>query len=441
VSHSRRERNAPASPDLFARCREFFGRAEYARELGHPANPRMLEALGLYPYFIPVEETGGTEVSIDGKRLVMMGSNDYLGMTTEPAVQQAAARAIERYGTGCTGSRFLNGTLELHLELEARLADFVGKESALVFSAGYQTNLGVLPALLGDGDLVVADRDAHASLIDGIRLARGMTNAEARFFKHNDCRSLARHLARAPEEQSKLVVVDGLYSAMGDLAPLQEVSELCRDYGARLLVDEAHALGVLGKGRGTAVHFGCEEAVDLVVGTFSKSFASSGGFVAGPKEVMHWLQHYSRSFMFSAALPPANAATVLAVLDLIESEPQRVERVNQLAGVMRVELRSLGYDVRDSHGAIVPIVTGDQFRTVQLWRRLFSSGVYTNAVLPPAVPARNSALRTSLMATHTADQVARAVDGFRECRDAFAKKRIGVNRGTAKASALTQDPI
>jgi 8-amino-7-oxononanoate synthase len=416
--------------DLFDKCAGFYGRAEYARELGHPANPRMLEALGLYPYFIPIDTTGGTEVVIEGRPRIMMGSNNYLGMTVDPRVQEAAAAAIEEYGTGCTGSRFMNGTLELHLALEARLAHWVGMEAALVFASGYQANLGIVAGLLRDGDVVIADREVHASLIDGIRLAHGEHDVEARYFRHNDTRSLERILASQPLDRPKLVAVDGVFSASGDVAPLPAIAALCREYAARLLVDDAHGIGVLGGGRGTPTELDCADHVDLVMGTFSKSLASGGGFVAGPRDVIHWLQHYGRSFMFSASLPPANAATVMAVLDVLEEEPERVVRVNAIAKRLRRALRELGYDVGGgSHGAIVPVVIGDQFRTVQAWRRFMDDGIYTNAVLPPAVPRRRSALRTSCMATHTDGQIDYVIEAFRGLKTELGAMRVGIDRG------------
>lgn len=407
--------------DLFEKCWRFHDDAEYARELGYPASPRMAEALGLYPYMIPLQKSGGPDAIISGRKLLMAGSNNYLGMTEHPYVQSCAADAVRQFGTGCTGSRFLNGTLELHLELEKQLARFVGKESALVFSTGYQTNLGVVSALLARGDAVVADRDVHASLIDGIHLAKGKNGISARYFRHNDPASLELVLQSQPEGVSQLVLVDGVYSMSGEIAPLPHLVEVCRRYGARLLVDDAHGLGVLGGGRGTPHELGCIDGVDLIMGTFSKSLASCGGFVAGPLEVIHWIQHYGRSFMFSASLPPANAATVLAVLRLIEREPELVVRVNATAQTVRHELRALGYDVGDSRAAIVPVLVGDSFRTVQAWRRFFDEGIYVNAALPPAVPARRSSLRTSYMATHTEEHISELLGVFSKLRSQWTR--------------------
>jgi 8-amino-7-oxononanoate synthase len=425
--------------DVFQRCRRFHDDAEYARKLGYATSPRMAEAVGLYPYLIPFEKSGGAEAIIHGRRLLMAGSNNYLGMTTHPYVQSAAADAVRRYGTGCTGSRFLNGTLELHLELEQRLARFVGKECALVFSTGYQTNLGVVSALLARGDVVVADREVHASLIDAIHLAKGKQAITAHYFRHNDPASLESILASSSEGAGRLVVVDGVYSTSGELAPLPRLVELCRRYGARLLVDDAHGLGVLGAGRGTAQELGCTDGVDLVVGTFSKSFASCGGFVAGPREVIHWIQHCGRSFMFSASLPPANAATVLAVLDLIEREPDLVVRVNATANRVRRELRVLGYDVGDSRAAIVPVLVGDAFRTAQAWRHFFDEGIYVNAVLPPAVPAWRSLLRTSYTSTHTESHVDELLGAFARLHERVKRLASSVRPRRRAAGRLTEE--
>ncbi len=399
--------------DLFARCEAFYSDAEYARRLGHPANPRMLQALGLYPYFIPIQVAEGSEVVVEGRRMVMLGSNNYLGLTTHPRVREAAAEAIALHGTGCTGSRFLNGTLDLHLQLEERLARFVGKPAALVFPTGYQANLGAISALVGKDDLVVADRDCHASIVDGMRMAVPPPARRARFFRHRDLADLERILAEHPPEQAKLVVVDGVFSMGGDVAPLPEVVAVCRRHNARLMVDDAHSLGVLGGGRGTGFELGCADGVDLVMGTFSKSLASVGGFVAGPREAIHWIQHFARPFMFSASLPPANLATVLAALDVIEQEPERVARVNQIAERMRASLRSLGYDLGDSSTPVVPVVIGDQFRAVQAWKAFWKAGIYLNVALPPAVPERRSLLRTSYMATHTDEQLEAVEAAFR----------------------------
>jgi len=394
--------------DLFRKCEDFFSTPEYAQDMGYPTNPRTAQELGLYPYFIPLDQTEGTEVTIAGKRLIMIGSNNYLGLTTDPRVRQAAIDAIKEYGTSCTGSRFLNGTLQLHRELEQRLARFVGKEAALVFSTGFQVNLGTISALMGKNDVVITDKEDHASIIDGCRLALG----QMKRFRHNDMADLERVLRSVPEEAGKLVVVDGVFSMGGDLAPLPEIVPLCKKYGARLMVDDAHGLGVMGRGRGTVAHFGLTDEVDLIMGTFSKSFASLGGFISGDEPVIHWIQHFARSLIFSASIPPANAAAVLAALDILENEPERVDRLWQVAERARAGYKALGFNTGDSVTPIIPIIIGDDLKTLLLWKGLFDAGVYTNAVIPPGVPPAKSLLRTSYMATHTDEQIDRVLEAF-----------------------------
>ena len=399
--------------DIFEKCYEFYANPQFAQKIGYPVNPRLAQALGVYPYFIPIESSEGTEVVVDGKRLIMLGSNNYLGLTHDSRVKAAAADALEKFGTSCTGSRFLNGTLSLHLQLEDELARFTGKESALVFSTGYQTNLGTISSLIGKDDIVINDKDAHASIIDGIRLSPAHIEHKARFFKHNDIEDLEDILRSYPAEQRKLVIVDGVFSMGGDIAPLPQIIPLCRKYGARFMVDDAHSIGVLGLGRGTAFHFDCVDEVDLVMGTFSKSLASIGGFIAGNKEVIHWIQHMARPFIFSASLPPANVAAARAAMEIIRKEPERVEKVNRLARIMRTELQALNYNTGNSQTPIIPIIIGDQFKTLQAWDVLFKAGIYTNAALPPAVPSHLSMLRTSFMATHTEDQLDKVLSVFK----------------------------
>jgi len=381
--------------DLFDKCWQFTA----AREV---------QAAGLYPYFIPLTDSEGTDVVVGNHRLIMIGSNNYLGLTTHPKVRQAAIEATRRYGTSCTGSRFLNGTLELHLELERRLAQFVGSEAALVFSTGYQTNLGTLSALVGRGDFVITDKEDHASIVDGCRLAFG----EMRRFGHSDMAHLERVLAGLPQQAGKLVVVDGVFSMGGDIAPLPEIVSACHKYGARLMVDDAHSIGVLGGGRGTAAHFGLTGQVDLTMGTFSKSFASLGGFIAGSEDVIHYIQHHARSMIFSASIPPANAAAALAALEVMQEEPERIARVNQIGERMRTELRRLGFNLGASQTPIVPVIIGDDMPTFQAWKTLYEAGVYTNPVISPAVPPGGALLRTSYMATHTDEHLDRVLAAF-----------------------------
>jgi 8-amino-7-oxononanoate synthase len=366
-------------------------------------------ALGIYPYFRALSHSEGVTATFEGKRVVMLGSNNYLGLTTDPRVKAAAIEALERYGTSVTGSRFLNGTLELHLELERRLAKFVGMEAALVFSTGYQTNVGTITAILGKGDYAILDKEAHACIVDGVMMSRG----EMKRFKHNDVEDLERVLRSLPSNVGKLVIVDGVYSMGGDVCPLPEVLEVCRRYGARLMVDDAHGIGTMGQGRGTAFHFGLSDQVDLVMGTFSKSFASIGGFIAGSADVIHYIQHHARSLIFSAALPASNAAAVLAALDIIETEPQHVQRVWENANYMRAGLRELGYNTASSTTPIIPVIIGEQYLTGITWAALIEQGVYTNPVVPPATPPNASLLRTSYMATHTRELLDEALRAFK----------------------------
>jgi len=363
---------------------------------------------GFYPYFMPLDDTEGTEVTIGDKKLVMIGSNNYLGLTTHPKVRQAAIEATRHFGTSCTGSRFLNGTLAWHLDLEKRLAEFVEKEAALVFSTGYQTNLGTISSLIGRGDYVITDKDDHASIVDGCRLSYGAMER----FRHNDMADLERVLSKLPLEVGKLVVVDGVFSMGGDIAPLPDIIPLCKKHNARLMVDDAHSIGVLGGGKGTAIHLGVNDGVDLVMGTFSKSFASLGGFIAGSEPVIHYIQHHARSLIFSASMPPANVAAVAAALDVMIEEPERIRRINEIGDYMRQEYQKMGFNTGPSQTPIIPILIGDMHATFLTWRLLFEEGIYTNPVIPPAVPPNQSLLRTSYMATHTDEQMAFVLEKF-----------------------------
>ena len=365
---------------------------------------------GLYPYFIPMTKSEGSEAVFQGRRLIMCGSNNYLGLTADPRVRQAAIDAVKEFGTSCTGSRFLNGTLELHEQLEHELAEWVGKEAALVFSTGMQTNLGVISAMVMRGDVVLLDKEDHASLVDGARLALG----ETRRFRHNDMADLERVLAGIPAEKGRLVVVDGLYSMGGDLALLPEITALCKKYGARLMVDDAHGLGVMGGGRGTAMHFGLTGQVDLIMSTFSKSFASLGGFIAGDEQIVHYIKHHARSLIFSASIPAANAAAALAALNIMRTEPQHVERLTAIGDRMRRELRAMGFNIGETVSPIIPIFIGDNPRTLVAWKTLFDAGVFVNPILSPAVPAGQELLRTSYMASHTDEQIDQVLEIFCE---------------------------
>jgi len=381
--------------DLFDKCQKWTRAAE-AKEAG------------LYPYFMPLDDTEGTEVTIGDKKLVMIGSNNYLGLTTHPKVLEAAIEATRRLGTSCTGSRFLNGTLAWHMDLEQRLAEYVEKEAALVFSTGYQVNVGTISTLIGRNDVAITDKDDHASIVDGCHMSFG----KMRRFRHNDVTDLERVLSKLPSECGKLVVVDGVFSMGGDIAPLPDIIPLCKEYGARLMVDDAHAIGVLGGGKGTAIHLGVNDDVDLVMGTFSKSFASLGGFIAGSEPVIDYIKHTARSLMFSASMPPGNVAAVSAALDVMIEEPERIERVNQLGDRMRIEYQRLGFNTGPSQTPIIPIVIGDEAATLLTWKLLFEEGVYTNPVISPGVPPDQCLLRTSYMATHTDEQMSFVLEKF-----------------------------
>jgi 8-amino-7-oxononanoate synthase len=403
--------------DLFEKCKGFYSDPKVAEKYGYPTNPRTAQAMGLFPYFIPIEHAEGTEVFIQGKKYIMIGSNNYLGLTNHPKVKEAAIEAVKTYGTSCTGSRFLNGTLDLHIELEERLAKYVGMEAALVFSTGFQVNLGTIPAIMDRNDVIVTDREVHASIIDGVRMAKVLKNVQIRTYKHNDMADLEAVLGSLPAEPAKLVIVDGVFSMGGDIAKLPEIIPICKKHGARFMSDDAHAIGVLGGGRGTGWHFGAQKDVDLVMGTFSKSLASVGGFIAGPKEAVHFIQMFARPFMFSASLPPSNVATVLACLDVLEEEPERVERVNAIGERVRTELRGMGYNIGETETPIIPIIIGDMMKALEAWKIFFEAGIYTNVALPPSVPPELSLLRTSYMATHTDEQVERVLEVFKKVKD------------------------
>ncbi|HEX6812485.1 MAG TPA: pyridoxal phosphate-dependent aminotransferase family protein [Planctomycetota bacterium] len=391
--------------DIFQKC-DGFTRA------------RELQALGVYPYFIPLHGSEGTEVEIAGKRLIMIGSNNYLGLTHHPQVREAAQHAIRQYGTSCSGSRFLNGTLELHEELERRLAKFMGQEAALCFSTGFQTNLGAISAICSKDDLILCDRENHASIIDGCRLSFG----DARKFRHNDMADLEAHLVRgANQGKGMLIVVDGLFSMMGDLAPLKAIRTLADRYGARVMVDEAHSVGVLGT-RGQGACELCGIKPDLVMGTFSKSFASLGGFIAGPEKVIHYMRHHARALMFSASITPSAAAAALAALGIIETQPQMRHRVLQIAHRVRTGLAEIGFSTAGTLASpIVPVIVGNQDRMLGLWRMLFECGLFTNAVTQPAVPPNMDLIRTSYIASHTDKQIDQVLSRFAE-----AGKRTGM---------------
>ena len=383
--------------DLFDKCYNF-------------TEAKIAIAAGYYPYFLPLTGNEGTEAVFKGKRLIMCGSNNYLGLTVDSRVRQAAIEAIEKFGSSCTGSRFLNGNLEFHEQLERELADYVGKEAALVFSTGMQVNLGTISALIGRGDYVILDKEDHASIVDGAILSMG----EIRRYAHNDMGELERLLSKLPTDKGKLVVVDGVFSMGGDLAPLPEIVALCKEYDARLMVDDAHGLGVTGGGRGTSWQMGVTKDVDLIMSTFSKSFASLGGFIAGDEPVIHYIKHHARSLLFSASIPPSAAAAALAALKIMRDEPERVQRLNEIGDTMRAGYKSLGFNTGNSVTPIIPIIIGDRMRTLMIWHVLFDAGVFVNPVLTPAVPQGMDLLRTSYMATHTNDQLDKVLAIFEQ---------------------------
>jgi 8-amino-7-oxononanoate synthase len=383
------------SVDIFEKCSKF----QKAREL---------MAAGLYPYFRMIESAQDPEVVMGGRRMIMVGSNNYLGLTNHPKVKEAAIEAVRKYGSGCAGSRFLNGTLDIHVRLEEKLAAFMRKEAALVFSTGFQVNLGVISALAGKDDVLVIDKMDHASIIDGARLSY----AEVRKFRHNDMGDLERVLSEC-NGKGKLVVVDGVFSMEGDIAGLPEIVRLSKKYGARLMVDDAHGIGVLGStGRGTAEHFGLEDEVDLIMGTYSKSLASIGGFIAGSEDVIHYIKHFARSLIFSASPPPSTVASVSAALDIIDSEPERIERLGEITRRMLRSFRELGFEVGPSQTPIIPIIVGDNITAFKMAMMLQEEGVFANVAVPPAVPNGKSLIRTSYMATHTDEHLDAVLRAF-----------------------------
>jgi 8-amino-7-oxononanoate synthase len=370
--------------------------------------PQEVRAMGLYPYFIPVEQSDATEVMVEGRRRIMVGSNNYLGLTNDPRVLEAASDALRKYGSACTGSRFLNGNTDLHERLETELAQLMEKDAALVFPTGYQANLGVISALAGPGDVLLIDKLNHASMVDGANLS----GAEVVRFRHADLNHLEARLTRA-SGRPKMVIVDGVFSMEGDLADVPRIAELCDAHSARLVVDDAHGVGVFGAtGAGVCEHYGMTNRVDLIVGTFSKSFASIGGFVAGDEAVISFLRHTARSLIFSASIPASACATVLAAIEIMRQEPERRERLWRNARRMQKELSGLGFDTFGSESPIVPVIVGGTLRTFEFWKRLLDAGVFTNPVIAPAVPATSGRIRTSYMATHTDAQLDQVLDAF-----------------------------
>ncbi len=368
---------------------------------------KVAQQLGYYPYFTAIESEAGAVVTIGGKRMIMLGSNNYMGLTGHPEVKEAAIAAIRQYGSGCTGSRFLNGTLDIHVELEAALASWLGKETALVFSTGFFVNQGVISALVGKDDLCFSDRLNHASIVDGSRMAIGETER----YRHNDLVELERLLQKAPPEAGKFIVSDGVFSAEGTVADIAGLCTLARRYGARVMIDEAHAVGVYGpEGRGASAEQGRLDEVDLVMATFSKSFGGLGGFVAGPYEVIMWIRHKARPMIFSASLPPASVASARKALDIIRNGDDRREAIWRNVAHWRTGLQELGFDTGRSTSQIVPIFIGDDMVCVKFWKALFKEGVFTNAFIHPATPPGSALIRTSLMPTHTIEMLDQALE-------------------------------
>jgi 8-amino-7-oxononanoate synthase len=378
--------------DLFEKCKKYTAAKE-------------VMAAGFYPYFHVVESEQNPEVIVGGKKMIMLGSNNYLGLTSHPKVKEAAIEAIKKYGSGCAGSRFLNGTLDIHVKLEEKLASFFRKEAALTFSTGYQTNLGIISSIAGKDDVVVIDKLDHASIIDACRLSF----AEVKKFKHNDMGSL-EFVLKECGDRGKLVVVDGVYSMEGDIAPLPDIVKVCKKYGARLMVDDAHGIGVLGKtGRGTAEHFGLENDVDILMGTYSKSMASIGGFVAADEDVIHYMKHTSRPLIFSASPPPASVSSVIAALDIIDQEPERRERLWHNTNKMMKAFKQMGFDTGTTETPIIPLLMGEMERAFMMWKILDDEGVFVNPVVPPATQPGRCLIRTSYMATHTDEMLDRVL--------------------------------
>jgi 8-amino-7-oxononanoate synthase len=367
---------------------------------------RELRAADIYPYFRGISSPQDPVVTMDGQKVIMLGSNNYLGLTNHPEVKESSIAAIKKYGTGCAGSRLLNGTLDIHLELEERLASFMRCEGILTFSTGFQVNLGVLSCLLGRHDVAVLDNMDHASIIDGVRLGF----CKALKYKHNDMADLESKLSRIDDKKGKLIVVDGVFSMEGDLADLPEIVRLKNKYDSRLFVDDAHGIGVFGEnGRGTSEHFGLEHEVDLVMGTFSKSLATVGGFIAGSLDVVDYIRHHARSGIFSAAMPPSAAAAALKALDIIESEPDRRKQLWDTTRYMKRELAALGFDTGYSESPVIPIVVGDDITTFTMASRLQEEGLFVNPIVTPAVPPGQAMIRTSFMATHTREHLDQAL--------------------------------
>jgi 8-amino-7-oxononanoate synthase len=375
--------------------------------------------MGVYPYFRPIEENEGPVVQIEGRKIIMAGSNNYLGLTAHPKVVEAAVKAVEKYGTGCSGSRYLTGTLDLHIELEERLAKFFNAESVLLFSTGYQTAQGIIPTLVGRNEYIISDKDNHACIVAGNLMAKGALGNFVRY-KHNDMDDLEKVISKLPPDSAKLIVSDGVFSTGGEIVDLPRLNEIAKKFKARIMIDDAHSVGVIGKGgRGTASEFNLEKEIDLTMGTFSKTFASLGGFVAGPERVINYIKHFSLALIFSASPTPASVAAALAALDILEKEPERVQKLISNANYMRKGLKEKGFNVIDGRTAIVPVIIGNDEMALKMWRILYDSGVFVNVFVPPGVPEGRQMMRTSYMATHEKEHLDEIIHLFEKAGKAL----------------------
>ncbi|MDD3095597.1 MAG: pyridoxal phosphate-dependent aminotransferase family protein [Candidatus Neomarinimicrobiota bacterium] len=399
-----------AKQKIYAKRKEMFGKhPDVFTKMYAFTRSDTARALGYYPYYPKIEKSDATEVSINGQTKIMLGSNNYLGLTNHPKVIEAGVAALKEYGSGLTGSRLLNGNILMHDELERRLADFVHKESALVFSTGYGANLGAISTVCGPEDLIFSDQYNHASIVDGIRFSGAMKQ----IYAHNNMQELESKLKAADPKKPRFIVSDGVFSMEGTVAKLKEIVELSKKYPSRLMVDDAHSIGVLGpNGEGTAAHFGVTKDVDLIMGTFSKSLGCVGGFIAGEKLIIEYLKHHSRAMIFTASLPPSNVASVMTALEIIQSEPERRQRLHDNTKFMSEGLKSLGFDIGESVTPIIPVIIGKDAKTFKVWKSLMDAGVYTNPVVSPATPPGRALLRTSYMATHTREQLEFCLDMF-----------------------------
>ncbi|MCP5468320.1 MAG: pyridoxal phosphate-dependent aminotransferase family protein [Deltaproteobacteria bacterium] len=395
--NSRLSLNNMGDKDIRTRAQEFQKLIQLTSEL---------EA---YPYFQALDDNQGAEAVLNGQRVIMMGSNNYLGLTTHPKVREAAIKAIETYGTSMTGSRLLNGTLSLHEEFEEEIADFLGKEAALIFTTGYQVNIGTITALTDPNTTVFLDKLNHASMWDAV----SMSAARPVFYKHLDAESLGKSLEKTPADRQKIVVTDGIFSMEGDIAPLPEIVKVCQKHKALLIVDDAHAIGTLGpRGEGAAGHFGLSKEVDLITATFSKALASTGGYVAGDSDLINYIKHFGRSMIFSASITPSNLAAARAAFHILQEEPERVRQVQKNAEKLKNGLVEMGWDVGPSETPIIPIFLGDDLTTLTLWKELLNAGVYINPVVYPAVPPDKALLRISTIASHNDSHIQQALDAF-----------------------------